>query len=160
MSVDQVNMRKAEAADLPAIAQVWHTSWTTSEGKLYPAAARERDRGWFEARVDSNAGRMFVADIRGEVIGFVGWDKDGIDQLFVLPEFFGSGVALRLLRPAEDTLKAKGYQKIWLHCALGNDRARAFYEKQGWKVVREFDVEMKTNSAPVPARAWHMEKGV
>lgn len=160
MPINDLTIRHAEEADFPAIAHVWHASWHVSEGRLYPAAAQGRDLAWFEVRANTNAGRMIVAEIQGEIVGFSGWEEDGIDQLFVVPEYIGFGVAQCLLSAAEDVLRSQGYQKVWLHCALGNDRARAFYEKQGWRVVHEFDVEMKTNTAPVPARAWHLEKNL
>ncbi len=158
MTVDDPNIRKAEEADFLAIARVWHASWHVSEGLLCPAAAQGRNPAWFEGRAGTNATRMFVAQIQSEIVGFVGWEEDGIDQLFVLPDYFGCGIAQRLLNVAEDVLRSEGHLKIWLHCVKGNDRASRFYEKQGWRVVHEFDAEMKTNTAPVLARALHMEK--
>lgn len=159
-SVHDVNIRKADKADIPALARVWNESWHAGHGHLNPEAAKSRDLPYFEARVGSNIDRMIVAEEDDEIIGFSGWEGDGIGQVFVMPSHFGKQVAPRLLATVEAILQAEGHERIWLHCAEGNDRARAFYEKHGWEVMRTFDDEIGTHLGPMPMRAWHMEKGI
>ncbi len=160
MSDHDLNIRKAAPGDIPALAQVWNESWHAGHAHLDPEAANGRDLSYFEARVGSNLERMIVADLYGSVIGFSGWEGDGIGQLFVLPSHFGKHVAPRLLATVEAILKVEGHETIWLHCREGNNRARIFYEKHGWKVAYAFDDEIGTHHGPMPTRAWHMEKKV
>jgi GNAT superfamily N-acetyltransferase len=158
MPEQDVDIRMAEKADLPALARVWNDSWHASHAQLSPEAAKFRDLRYFEARIASNLDRMIVAIDRDQLVGFSGWEEDGIGQLFVLPSHFGKGVAPRLLATVEAILKAEGHTTIWLHCAEGNDRARVFYEKNGWRVTDTFDYEIGTHIGPMPERAWHLEK--
>jgi ribosomal protein S18 acetylase RimI-like enzyme len=158
VSVHDVNIRKAEETDIPALARVWNESWHAGHAHLQPEAAKHRDLPYFEARVGSNIDRMIVAEEGGEILGFSGWEGDGIGQVFVLPSHFGKQVAPRLLATVEAILRAEGHATIWLHCAEGNDRARKFYEKHGWKVASTFDDEIGTHLGPMPMRTWHMEK--
>lgn len=160
MSIHDVNIRKADEADIQELARVWNESWHAGHGHLDPVAARYRDLPYFEARIGSGLERMIVAEEDGKIVGFSGWEGDGIGQVFIAPSHFGKDVAPRLLATVEAILKAEGHERIWLHCAEGNDRARAFYEKHGWSVTRTFDYEIGTHKGPMPDRAWHMEKGV
>jgi GNAT superfamily N-acetyltransferase len=160
MSVHDVNIRKADKADIRALARVWNVSWHAGHAHLDTEAAKGRDLSYFEARVGSNLARMIVAERGGEILGFSGWEGDGIGQLFVVPAQFGKQVAPRLLATVEAILKVEGHKTIWLHCREGNDRARTFYEKHGWKVAYAFDDEIGTHQGLMPTRAWHMEKDI
>lgn len=156
--VESLDIRAAVEADLPNLARVWNESWHAGHAQLSPEAALHRDLPYFEARVGSNLARMIVAVEGREIVGFSGWEEDGIAQLFVLSSHFGKQVAIRLLATVEAILKVKEHKTIWLHCQKGNDRARKFYEKHGWKAIRTFDVELGTHKGPMLTRAWHMEK--
>lgn len=100
----------------------------------------------------------FLARIEGDIVGFAGWDGDGIGQVFVLPAWHGKGVAGLLLGAAEEELKRVGHSRIWLQCQVGNARARRFYEKHGWSVAREHDTDIGTVEGRMPQRVWRMEK--
>lgn len=158
MSVHDVNIRKAEETDVLPLARVWNESWHAGHAHLNREAAKYRDLPYFEARVGSNIDRMIVAEEDREILGFSGWEGEGIGQLFVLPSHFGKQVAPRLLATVEAILKSEGHARIWLNCAEGNDRARHFYEKHGWSVTRTFDSEIGTHKGPKPDRVWRMEK--
>ena len=160
MSVHDVTIRKAKDTDIQQLAEVWNKSWHAGHGHLDPIAAKFRDLPYFEARIGSGLARMIVAEEDGKIVGFSGWEGDGIGQVFIAPSHFGKDVAPRLLATVEAVLKAEGHGRIWLHCAVGNDRARRFYEKNGWYVARVFDDEIGTREGPRPMRAWHMEKDI
>ena len=155
---EEIGIRGAVEADVPALARVWNESWHAGHAALDPEAAKHRDLPYFQTRIGYNLARMFVAVERDEIVGFSGWEDDGVGQLFVLPSHFGRQVASRLLRTVEEVLKKEGYTTIWLHCREGNERARTFYEKHGWRVVRTFDDQIGTHIGFMPTRAWHMEK--
>ena len=54
-------------------------------------------------------------------------------MLFVRPPWWGSGLAARLNGLAVDEAAARGYAALRLHTPAGNMRARAFYEREGWR---------------------------
>jgi len=58
-------------------------------------------------------------------------------MLFVRPPWWGSGLAARLNDLAVQEAGRRGYEALRLHTPAGNARARAFYEREGWRPVAE-----------------------
>jgi GNAT superfamily N-acetyltransferase len=53
-------------------------------------------------------------------------------QLFVLPAWWGRGVAPMLHEAGINEMRARGYERARLFTPSGQARARAFYERRGW----------------------------
>ena len=66
------------------------------------------------------------------------FDKDAYDKtadlgvLYFLPEYWGKGLGAELLRHGTEEMKKAGYKKITLWVLEKNERARKFYEKNGF----------------------------
>jgi GNAT superfamily N-acetyltransferase len=58
-------------------------------------------------------------------------------QLFVLPEWWGRGVAPALHGAAVAEMRARGYERARLFTPSASPRARRFYERRGWRPVGE-----------------------
>ncbi len=58
-------------------------------------------------------------------------------QLFVLPEWWGRGVAPLLHEAAIAEMQAQDYQSARLFTPSGHARARRFYERRGWSATEE-----------------------
>ena len=58
-------------------------------------------------------------------------------QLFVLPDWWGRGVAPLLHDAAISEMLRRGYPSARLYTPAGQARARRFYERRGWKTVGE-----------------------
>ena len=56
-----------------------------------------------------------------------------IDELFVVTDCRSAGVGRKLLRAAESELAARGCVRMQLQIGITNDRARAFYERFGYR---------------------------
>src|SRR5690349_137523 len=127
------HVRHAEDADLDRLAIVWHDGWHDAHGQLVPAAlARERTLASFRARLPAMLRDTRVVGPVGAGVGLCVVQGDELFQLFVAAEARGSGVAARLIADAEQRLARNGANPAWLSCAIGNERAARFYEKQGW----------------------------
>ena len=85
---------------------------------------------------------------------------DELHQIFTSPAARGTGTAQALIADAEARVAAAGHPKIWLDAAIGNDRARRFYEKCGWTMRGEEIVDLFTQEGPLPTRLWVFEKAV
>jgi putative acetyltransferase len=77
------------------------------------------------------AGTVLVAERDGSVVGIAGIDGDWLAGFYVLPEWWGTGVADELHAAAVE----HGARTLW--CLEENHRARRFYEKRGWRLNGE-----------------------
>ncbi|HEY3021119.1 MAG TPA: GNAT family N-acetyltransferase [Solirubrobacteraceae bacterium] len=111
--------------------------------------------------VEAMAGRLaapttfcLVAEEDGAVAGHVSFLPSGLSthpepedglahlwQMFVRPPHFGSGLAGELLARAVAEARTRGYSAMRLFTPAGQARARRFYEREGWSLMREFDDE-------------------
>ena len=78
-----------------------------------------------------------VAELDGVIVGMAVWgvDESGAGELVdlhVVPEAWGTGVARSLLQGAVTALVAAGATQLFLWVGEANDRARRFYEREGW----------------------------
>ncbi|NLH82777.1 MAG: GNAT family N-acetyltransferase [Phyllobacteriaceae bacterium] len=120
-------------AHLPEVVDLWVASWA----RTMPEIDFEARRPWLVGRL----AELAAADVRrrvafsetGEAMGFVTLDPANgwLDQIAVGPDFWGCGVAERLL----DDARAIAPGRIGLDVNADNSRAVAFYEKQGFVKV-------------------------
>ena len=68
----------------------------------------------------------------------------------------GSGIADELMEATEAELVKSGVSEGELHCVVGNDRARRFYERLGWVSQGEFLEE--TAGSEDGVSFWRMTK--
>lgn len=63
-------------------------------------------------------------------------DRFLMDGIFVTPAARGQGVGTALLDAITDTAKMRGYAEVRLDVIDTNPRARALYERQGFKAIK------------------------
>lgn len=81
----------------------------------------------------------FVAEVDGEPVGFITVDPTGyIDLAFVLPSAARKGVGSALLARAEHLAFIQGATDLTTAASLA---ARPFFERHGWGVLKEEQVE-------------------
>ena len=85
---------------------------------------------------------------------------DELYQLFVAAHARGSGAAVALIRDAETRLAESGVETAWLACAIGNDRAARFYEKNGWHRAETMINLAETSSGVFSLEVWRYEKSL
>jgi ribosomal protein S18 acetylase RimI-like enzyme len=62
-----------------------------------------------------------------------------LDQLYVLKEHHGAGVARELMDWALDEARARGAEEIYLTVFVDNHRARRFYDRYGFEAAGRYD---------------------
>ena len=92
---------------------------------------------------EDGAAPSWLAERNGRPIGFLAAgpprDEDvqlpaaEVYALYVLPEEWGGGAGGALLAGAVDHWRAVGVTRLVLWVLEANERARAFYEAQGWR---------------------------
>ena len=154
-----VAVRKAEASEIEALAQLWYAGWQDAHAAVMPAAlARLRTLESFRERLPEMLAETRVAGDPGAPLGFCTIKHDELDQLFVAPEGRGKGVAAALGADAEQRLAAHGVTTAWLACAIGNHRAARFYEKCGWHLAATVVHPLNTTEGPLDVEIWRYEK--
>lgn len=95
-----------------------------------------RRQRWVASGVNGLRIRMAILDGRdlGYCLSFIGGKMDAVlESLFVDEALRGRGVGLALARDALDWFGERGAKTIGLEVTVGNDHARDFYLKLGFK---------------------------
>lgn len=144
-----VVLREARRGDELMVAELHVRSWQEAYSGLMPAeflaALDPRDRAG-RYRFESEDGPTTLLAVEGEggeeaLLGFASFgrsrDEDLPDHaevaaLYVDPTRHRGGVGRLLMAEARRRLAAEGYEEAFLWVLDGNDRAREFYEREGW----------------------------
>ena len=150
-------IRPATAADADDMARIWFEAWGDGHrGNVPDELLRHRSREHFGRRAAQRVPHSWIGEVDGRPVGFVTVEGDEIEQLFVDAAARGTGVAALLLRHGHQVIREKGHRSAWLAVVAGNARARAFYEKLGWRDDGPFDYQAQTEEGPidVPCRRY------
>ncbi|HYU84738.1 MAG TPA: GNAT family N-acetyltransferase [Kribbellaceae bacterium] len=146
-----VQLRPARPEDAPAVATIWYDGWLDGHlGHVPDELTAVRTPESFGPRAAQRAGDTTVAVVGDHVAGFVMVVGDEVEQVYVSRDVRGTGVAGALLAEAERLVAASGHDRAWLAVAVGNARARRFYERQGWTDDGPFDYDATTDSGSIP----------
>jgi ribosomal protein S18 acetylase RimI-like enzyme len=147
-----VELREARRGDELAVAELHVRSWQEAYGELMPAEfldrldPRERAiRYAFEAtEADAPTTLLAVepgAEDEEAIAGFATFggsrdeDARGLGEVYALyvdPDRHHGGVGRQLMAEARRRLREAGFDDAILWVLDGNDRARRFYEGEGW----------------------------
>jgi len=83
------------------------------------------------AQWDEKPGTVLVAERDGRIVGVVVAHACWLTNLYVIPEWWGSGVAGELHDAAVASMPDCAELKLWV--LEDNSRARRFYERRGWR---------------------------
>ena len=139
------------------MAEIWRRGWRDGHDGLVPQELVEaRTPESFRARAEERIGEMTVAVLDEEVAGFVLVVGEEVEQVYVSASHRGTGVADVLMREAERQVRENGHSKAWLAVVAGNARARAFYERAGWRDEGPFEYVAVADTGPigVPCRRY------
>jgi len=95
-------------------------------------------------------GESAVARRRGTILGFAALDGDALAQLYVLPGQYRHGIGRMLL----DWAKARSPSRLCLYTFQRNERARAFYESQGFRALTVTDGARNEEKEPDILYEW------
>lgn len=137
-------IRPYTEADLDRIGWVHSHSRRAAYAGLVPEAALakvtpERQAEIWRLRMAtlSDQHAMFVAEVDGLVVGFalglVEDDKAEVQAIHVLAQQHGAGIGQALLDHVVEEFRSWGRTVAQLWVVEGNDRAQAFYRRNGWR---------------------------
>lgn len=129
----EIVIREYHPEDFDAVTQLWRRAREVSlpefqRTKGYPF---EMDCTYFREHILVQS-QVWVAEASGRPVAFMAINGDFIDCLYVSPDCWRMGVGVALLTHAR-TLSP---QRLRLFTLQINTNARAFYEKNGFKVLK------------------------
>jgi GNAT superfamily N-acetyltransferase len=115
---------------------VFHQGWhDVHPGRVPDGLTERRTIEAFRDRVSqriAETDETTVAEVDGVIAGFIMVSGDEAEQVYVERAFRGTDVATLLLTEAEHQIAAAGHEVAFLVVVRGNERAQAFYARQGW----------------------------
>lgn len=154
-----IAIRAANPADIPELARIWFHGWQDGHLHLLPEEVRAmRTLERFTQRLQDALDDVLVATLDGHVTGLCMLKGDELYQFYVDAPARGTGLAAALMAASEQELVRRGQSRVYLICAIGNDRAARFYEKCGWHNAGERDLAVGDEGNEILIRIWRYEK--
>jgi GNAT superfamily N-acetyltransferase/chorismate mutase len=149
-TADDLVLRPAVAADLPAIAEV-HLAARRAAGPAFPPGVHGDDevRSWV-AGWDLTTYDVWLATRDGSVAGYSRSTSTWLDDLYVHPDHQGAGVGTALFETVASLLP-RGFC-LWVF--ESNEPARAFYRSRGCLELERTDGSANEEHAPDIRVAW------
>ena len=152
MDVADLAFRRAGIDDAPALARTTQLGfesyrswaprgWRPPDHRLEIRGIRERLRRpdvWCLVALEpggepaGHVGFLAAAEREPPYAGIPG--RAHLWMLFVRPPWWGTGLATRLHAMATEAAGRQGYRTMQLYTPSGQVRARAFYEREGWRL--------------------------
>jgi len=126
-------IRPYQTDDFEAVTSLWRRA----REQAFPDFQRrkghpfEEDQAYFRDVILVN-NDIWVAEVDGETVAFMAIAGDFIDQLYVDPQYQRQGLGKALVEHA----RSLSPEHLWLYTLQINTHGRAFYEKNGFRVVK------------------------
>ncbi|MFD3688599.1 GNAT family N-acetyltransferase [Nocardiopsis sp. NPDC058631] len=152
MTNDATILRKARAADAPAIADVWLRSFAAALPGVRRAHSDDAVHAWFRDVVvaTQETWETWAAVHDDRVVGVMVLDGGWIEQLYLDPVWRGRGVGDRFVQLAKN-LSPGGLE---LRTFQVNHPARRFYERHGFTAAEHTDGGANEEGEPDVRYVW------
>lgn len=140
-----MNIRNFKDEDIELVLKLFYDTVHSVNSKDYDNeqlkawAPKELDRlKWIESL---NKNYSIVVEENTQIIGFGDIDSTGyLDRLYVHKNYQGKKVASNLINELENYIFSKGIKSIITDASI---TAKPFFEKKGYKVIKEQQVELR-----------------
>jgi putative acetyltransferase len=140
-------LRPSVPADLAAIAALFRRVQEATRPFRPDLHTSEQDRAFLGNVMQTD--RLWVAEADGAIVGFIGYRSGFVDHLYVDLGRQGRGIGTALLQKAMDE---EPILRLWVF--QENGAARRFYERRGFRLVRETDGHDNEEKAPDALLEW------
>ena len=146
--MNQFKIEKARSEQMPEVAKVFKASRLESLPYL-PNLHSEEEDIFFFSNVVFQDHEIYVAIEDQNIIGFIAFNSEWIDHLYLLPRVQNKGVGSQLLNIA---LKNSTCLKLWTF--QKNQSAQKFYEKHGFIELKRTDGTENEEKEPDILMEW------
>lgn len=139
-----IRLRAYRESDAETLANLFYETVHSACAKDYTQqqlfAWAPKKGGKAALRGKLSQGETLIAEENGETVGFACIIGGYFDMLYVRNDKLGLGVATRLLQALETDALAKGITHFTVYASV---TAKGFFEKSGYRVIRENTVVRK-----------------
>ena len=140
-------IRKMSKKDINEVQNVAKESWHATYEGIIPREIQDNflkhaySDDMMEYRLKNSY--MYVAEVEGEVIGFINFsslnenNESELSAFYINPEYQGHGIGTQLLQTCTSELTK--LKAIYLDVEKENNIGLSFYKKKGFEVVDEYD---------------------
>ena len=104
---------------------------------------------WYFANVVLRTQTVWIAELEGEVVGFMALDGEHLEHLYVQPSFQGIGIGSELVDMAKEL---NDCVDLWVF--QRNQAARQFYEARGFHLMQLTDGSQNEERTPDALYRW------
>ena len=156
--MSEIRIRRAQAADAQALAELGAVTFTEAFGRLYPKddlndflADNHTPEKLVKSLADPDIAAWVAENAEGRLVGFsqVGPpdmphpdlrpEQGELKRLYVLNSHQNLGLGAKLIEPALAWLEEKGRTPIWLSVWAHNEGAQRFYQRYGFAKVGDYE---------------------
>jgi GNAT superfamily N-acetyltransferase len=142
-------------------ARIYHDVWHETQAGLQDVGiAMTRDLDFFTRRVELAVNSSLLAISENIGIGYVAWQGDELDHLFISKGHRGQGIGQQLLAQALHHMAEAGQTSAWLNCVVGNHAARRFYEREGWHFDKTEIIQAQHIDGFADVSIWKMARDI
>ena len=146
----QFTLTPATKPEMEKVAKVFKRSRLEALPYLPELHTEAEDIGFFTDVVFKKCEVVVAKDNEtSKIIGFIAFNSEWIDHLYILPESQGKGVGASLLKMAlekSESLKLWSFQK--------NEKALKFYASHGFKEIKRTDGSENEEKEPDVLMQW------
>jgi ribosomal protein S18 acetylase RimI-like enzyme len=167
MSTTLIEIRRAKAADAPAVADTHDEAWRTAYRGIIPGVELEKlisRRGpvWWESAIRKGS-RVALLMFGDKIAGYTNYGRNRarslfyegeIYELYLRPEFQGLGFGRRLFTAARRDLAQSGLKSLVVWALSENEPAVEFYRALGGRAVARSSERFGTRVIDKVAFAW------
>jgi putative acetyltransferase len=151
--MSEFNLIKANREQMQEVAHVFKKSRTVCLPFLPLLHSIEEDIDFFKDKVFfENEIVLAVHQSTCRISGFIAFNKEWVNHLYLLPHVRGQGLGSKLLSSAQQSR-----EKLQLWVFQKNSAARAFYTKHGFTVIRETDGNGNEEKEPDILMLWEKQ---
>jgi ribosomal protein S18 acetylase RimI-like enzyme len=150
-----ITYRDATSADAAAIDRIFDTSFCDTFAHLYRSEDLDAFLSGFgiadwERQLGDPAYSFRIGEVDGEPAGYLklgpmklpfetGGPAILLDQLYILKEHHGVGIAHALMDWAIEVARERAAEAMYLTVYVDNHRAKRFYDRYGFEAVGRYD---------------------
>ena len=149
-----ITIKSAEVSDLQVIHQLAHDIWPSAYGNILSGSQLEYmlDKIYSLASLQDQLSilkHQFIIVLEDEApVGFASFSPHEnnpvvyhLNKIYVLPRQQGKNIGKQVLDYVINEIKSSGATSLQLNVNR-NNKALSFYEKQGFEIIREEDIDI------------------